>query len=39
MNNNADFIEGLWYHVVATYDGNVMRLYVNGVNTVYNDEA
>ena len=24
------FLPGTWYHVVGTYDGSVMKLYVNG---------
>lgn len=28
----ADFIEvGKWYHVMGTYDGDILKLYVNGV--------
>lgn len=26
----TDIIEGIWYHVAGTYDGHVLRLYVNG---------
>jgi outer membrane protein assembly factor BamB len=26
-----DFVTGQWYHVVGTYDGAEMKLYVNGV--------
>ena len=27
----SDFALGRWYHLVGTYDGHVMRLYVSGV--------
>ena len=26
----SDFVVGRWYHVAGTYDGQTMRLYVNG---------
>ena len=30
LNADADFATGRWYHVVGTYDGAAMKLYVDG---------
>lgn len=30
LTSNYSFSEGNWYHVAATYDGNIATLYVNG---------
>jgi uncharacterized membrane protein YgcG len=29
--NHSDIVEGRWYHVAATFDGAIMRLYLDGV--------
>lgn len=29
--DDTDFELGTWYHVAATYDGNVLQLYVDGI--------
>lgn len=31
LNSNIVPLPGVWYHVAATYDRSVMRIYVNGV--------
>lgn len=36
---NRQYEVGRWYHVAATYDGNVARLYVDGVIEAQTDEA
>jgi len=28
---SGNFGDGKWYHIVGTFDGQVMRLYVNGI--------
>ncbi|UOQ71496.1 endo-beta-N-acetylglucosaminidase [Hymenobacter cellulosilyticus] len=30
VNSPTDLLAGTWYHVAATFDGSVMRLYLNG---------
>lgn len=30
LNSNVVPTPGVWYHVAATYDGSVMRIYING---------
>jgi hypothetical protein len=36
VTSGFSLVAGTWYHVVATYDGTSMRMYVNGTlrNTV-----
>jgi hypothetical protein len=31
LNSNTQYQTGVWTHIAATYDGNDMRIYVNGV--------
>ncbi len=31
METTSQFEEEVWYHVAGTYDGNTMKIYVNGV--------
>ena len=38
--SKAAYDVGRWYHVAATYDGQVMRLYVNGqLDTISHDQS
>lgn len=34
LQDNEDFTLGQWYHVAATYNGSVAKIYVNGVEKV-----
>jgi beta-glucanase (GH16 family) len=34
LTDDSDFTLGKWYHVAATYDGVILRLYVDGVEKV-----
>jgi hypothetical protein len=34
--SNTAAVAGEWYHVVGTYDGNVMKLYINGEEAASN---
>ena len=31
LRSNSQIAKGAWTHLMATYDGSVMRLYINGV--------
>lgn len=37
--NNAGWSYGQWNHIVGTYDGSSMRIYVNGQQVAYQAEA